>query len=146
MIRYALACEKGHDFESWFRDSDSFARQLAAGLVECPLCGSVKVEKQIMAPQVARTDRLPVAPEPAQVAMMAPEEAEFRRKLRELRDHVTANAENVGKRFPEVARQMHYEEIEKRSIYGEANAEETRELMEEGIEFHPLPFLGGDGN
>ena len=80
------------------------------------------------------------------VAMMSPQEREFRAKLKELREHLTKNADNVGQKFPEEARKMHYGEIEHRSIYGEASPEEAKELHEEGIEFHPLPVLPDERN
>ena len=92
----------------------------------------------------------PEAPAPGEaktpVAMMSPAENEFRTKLKELRDHITKNAENVGGKFPEEARKMHYGEIEHRSIYGEATAEDAKALHEEGIEFHPLPVLPEERN
>jgi hypothetical protein len=78
--------------------------------------------------------------------MMSPQEAEFRQKLRELRDHVTRNAENVGEKFPELARKMHNEEIERRSIYGEASAEEVKSLLDDEVDIHPLPILPDDRN
>ena len=158
MIRYSLVCDKGHDFESWFASSAAFDKQAKRKLVTCPLCNSAKVEKAIMAPRLARTDRSApimasneeVAPAPAQpsapVAMVSPQEREFRKKLKELRDHLIANADNVGKQFPEEARKMHYGEIEHRSIYGEATPEDAKALAEEGIEFHPLPILPDDRN
>ena len=162
MIRYALACDKGHRFESWFQDSAAYDKQAKRGLVTCPHCGSAKVEKAIMAPRLSVTARKrgkPVAPETAAhtaapeitpdnapVAMVSPQEREFRAKLKELRDHLTRNADNVGGRFPEEARKMHYGEIERRSIYGEASTEEARKLAEEGIEFHPLPVLPDERN
>ena len=156
MIHYALHCDKGHDFESWFPNSAAYDRQARRGLIACPLCGSVKVEKAIMAPRLARKDKSPsIAAEveeaaPAQpttpVAMMSPQEQEFRKKLKELRDHLTANADNVGKKFPEEARKMHYGESEHRSIYGEASAQDAKDLREEGIEFHPLPVLPDERN
>ena len=90
------------------------------------------------------------APAPAEskapVAMMSPQEREFRAKLKELRDHITKNAENVGGKFPEEARKMHYGEAEHRSIYGEASPKEAKELADEGIEFHPLPMLPDEQN
>jgi len=158
VIRYNLVCDKRHEFESWFQDSAAYDKQAKRGLVSCPLCGSAKVEKAIMAPRLARKDKstsidvaagaslaqAPVANAP--VAMMSPQEKEFRAKLKELRDHLTANADNVGKKFPEVARKMHYGEIEHRSIYGEASPEDAKELHEEGIEFHPLPVLPDERN
>ena len=159
MIRYNLVCDKRHEFESWFQNSAAYDKQAKRGLVSCPLCGSAKVEKAIMAPRLARKDKstsiaVPeqAAPPPAApvanapVAMMSPQEKEFRTKLKELRDHLVANADNVGKKFPEVARKMHYGEIEHRSIYGEASPEDAKELHEEGIEFHPLPVLPDERN
>ena len=152
MIRYALVCEAGHGFESWFRSSEDYEAQRRKGLVACPACGSASVEKQVMRPSVARRDK-PVArneqPAPAEkapVAMMSPQEQEFRKKLKELREHVTKNADYVGEKFPELARQMHYDEIEHRSIYGEAKPEEVRELLDEGVEVQPLPVLPEDRN
>ena len=162
MIRYALVCDKGHSFESWFADSATYDKQTKRKLVACPQCASTKVEKAIMAPRLAGTrkgkapaaaaDAAPAAKAeaaPAQkspVAMLSPQEQEFRAKLKELRDHLTRNADHVGTRFPEEARKMHYGEIEHRSIYGEASPEDAKELAEEGIEFHPLPVLPEDRN
>ena len=133
MIRYALACDEGHAFESWFANSATYDRQVKRGLVSCPVCNSTKVEKAIMAPRVA-------------VAMMSPQEREFRSKLKELREHLIRNADYVGRRFPEEARKMHYGEIEHRSVYGEATPDQAKELHEEGIEFHPLPVLPDEWN
>ena len=160
MIRYSLICDKAHEFESWFADSAAYDKQAKRGLIDCPLCGSAKVEKAIMAPRLARKDKgapivapteeIAAAPTPAEaptpVAMISPQEREFRAKLKELRDHLTANADNVGKKFPEVARKMHYGEIEHRSVYGEASPQDAKELHEEGIEFHPLPVLPEERN
>lgn len=155
MIRYALVCGGGHSFESWFRSSDDYARQRARKLVACPQCGATEVEKQIMRPSVARRDRGPVRgpaareeppAEPAPVAVVSPQERELRQKLKELREHVVKNADYVGEKFPELARQMHYEEIDRRSIYGEAKPDEVRSLIDEGVEVHPLPVLPEDKN
>ncbi len=173
MIRYALNCAEGHVFESWFQNSTAFDKQKKRGLVTCPICGSGKVEKAVMAPKLARTDverppaLMPLPPPPpsnpqaatqavaamppipagkSPVAIMSRQERELRQKLRELRDHVTKNANYVGGRFPEEARKMHYGEIEHRSIYGEASPDEAKALHEEGIEFHPLPMLPDDQN
>ena len=161
MIRYSLVCDRGHEFESWFANSAAYDKQLKRKLVTCPVCDSVKVDKAIMAPRLARKDKstslpapveaaAPPAPAPAEpatpVAMISPQEREFRAKLKELRDHLTSNADNVGKTFPEVARKMHYGEIEHRSIYGEASPQDAKDLHEEGIEFHPLPVLPEERN
>ena len=160
MIRYALICQQGHEFESWFQDSATYDKQAKRGLVSCPHCGSAKVEKAIMAPRLSATAKkrgktikppeaapeAAPAPAPAPVAMISPQEQEIRAKLKELRDHLTKNADNVGAKFPEEARKMHYGEIEHRSIYGVASPEEAKELSEEGVEFHPLPSLPDERN
>jgi hypothetical protein len=160
MIHYALICDKGHGFDSWFADSAAFDKQARRGLVTCPHCGSAKVEKAIMAPRLASAKKrkgraeapadMPAAaapaPDAAPVAMISPQEQEFRTKLKELREHLTQNADNVGPKFPEVARKMHYGEIEHRSIYGEATPKDAKELLDEGIEFQPLPILPEDRN
>jgi hypothetical protein len=158
VIRYALVCERRHEFESWFQSSVAYDKQVKRGLVACPVCGSAKVEKAIMAPRLGRAERAidvpKAAPEtpaetpqtPAPVAMVSPQERELRTKLKELRDHLIKNAENVGRKFPEEARKMHYGEVEHRSIYGEASPQEAKELHEEGIEFHPLPALPEERN
>ena len=172
MIRYALACARGHSFESWFASSTAYDQQIKRGLVVCPVCNSSKVEKALMAPRllgtkkrrktaVAAPDSSPPAPAPdaqaaspvpaqaaapGPVAMMSPQEREFRKKLKELRDHLTKNADYVGQKFPEEARKMHYGEVERRSIYGEASPDQAKELHEEGIEFHPLPVLPDERN
>ena len=161
MIKYTLVCEKGHDFESWFADSAAYDKQEKRKLIACPLCGSAKVEKAIMAPRLSTTAKkrgapavlpaptpeapAPAAP-PAPVAMISPQEQDIRAKLKELREHLTKNADDVGQKFPEEARKMHYGEIEHRSIYGVASPDEAKELAEEGIEFHPLPVLPDERN
>jgi hypothetical protein len=162
VIRYALACERGHGFESWFASSAAYDKQVKRGLVACPLCGSAKVEKAIMAPALSGTrkrggltasgpvpDAAPAAAEPtppAPVAMLSEQERVLRGKLKELRDHLVKNADYVGPKFPEEARRMHYGEIEHRSIYGEASPDDAKALHEEGIEFHPLPSLPDERN
>ena len=160
MIKYALVCGTDHGFESWFASSDAFDSQAKRGFVTCPVCHSAKVEKQVLAPSVARTDRgrgrAPAAesqgaPEadagtPQPVAILAEKEREMRAMLRALKEHVTKNAEDVGERFPEEARRMHYGDIEHRSIYGKASPIEAAALSEEGIEVHPLPILPDDRN
>jgi hypothetical protein len=159
MIRYALACAKGHAFESWFQNSAAYDKQAKRGLVSCPVCGDSKVEKAIMAPTLARTRKrgsaaatTPAsevsAPDDAKapVAMISPQEHEFRQKLKELREHLTKNSDYVGQKFPEEARKMHYGEADQRSIYGEASLKDAKELHDEGIEFHPLPVLPDERN
>jgi hypothetical protein len=163
MIRYTLVCNKRHEFESWFTNSAAYDKQAKRGLVTCPLCGSAKVEKALMTPRLTRADATSndatsnqeatpadaapaTAKSPSPVAMISPQEQEFRQKLRELRDHLVKNAENVGPRFPEEARKMHYGEAEHRSIYGIASPRDAKALHEEGIEFSPLPVLPDEHN
>jgi hypothetical protein len=148
MIKYALACEQAHEFESWFPSSEAFETQRKRGFVTCPYCNSARVEKQIMAPSVARKDKAPEAPAavPQPVAVLSDREQEMRAALRALREHVMKNAENVGKGFVEEARKMHYGETEERSIYGEADLAEARALLEEGVDVLPLPVVPDDRN
>jgi hypothetical protein len=156
MIRYNLRCDRGHAFESWFQNSSAYESQEKRELVSCPACGSVKVERAIMAPQiVSKKARDSAAPSPAastEVAaptstpLMMAQERELRAKLKELRDHIVKNADNVGERFPNEARKMHYGDIEHRPIYGEASPEEARSLIDEGVEVSPLPVLPDDRN
>ena len=154
MIHYSLRCARGHAFESWFQSSSAYEDQEKRKLINCPVCGSSKVERAIMAPQIAsRKGRESQAPAPAAAADPSPstqlvmtQERELRAKLKELRDHIVKNADNVGERFPTEARKMHYGDIEHRPIYGEASPEEARSLIDEGIEVSPLPVLPEDRN
>ena len=158
MIRYSLRCDRGHEFESWFQSSSAYEQQEKHKLVNCPTCGSPEVERAIMAPQiVSKKSRDSAAPAPAPSAstdvtapastpLMMAQERELRAKLKELRDHIVKNADNVGERFPNEARKMHYGDIEHRPIYGEASPDEARALIDEGVEVSPLPVLPDDRN
>ena len=158
MIRYSLRCDKDHSFESWFQSSSAYDQQVKRKLVSCPVCGSAKVEKAIMAPRIVGKkgrDQAPAPVEaPAEAAapateatpLMMTQERELRAKLKELRDHIVKTADNVGERFPNEARKMHYGDIEHRPIYGEASPEEARALIDEGVEVAPLPVLPEDRN
>jgi hypothetical protein len=160
MIRYSLHCERGHAFESWFQSSTAYESQEKRKLVNCPVCGSAKVERAIMAPQIVSgkgkdKDKDSAVPAPAAAAEVAApastpllmaQERELRAKLKELRDHIVKSADNVGERFPNEARKMHYGDIEHRPIYGEASPNEARALIEEGVEVTPLPVLPDDRN
>jgi len=131
MIVYNLRCKNSHEFEGWFKDSSAFDVQAASGKLVCPICNSTNIEKAIMAPAVSGTKKTNVT---------APEEM---RKMRQfmtgLRKHVLENAENVGPKFAEEARKIHYGETEERAIYGEATVKEAVELVEEGVDVAPLP-------
>ena len=139
MIRYAVICDNGHDFDAWFSGAEAFDAQLAAGEILCPVCGSAHVSKALMTPAVA--------PSRNKAAAATPADAEAALKLmRELKRHVVEHAENVGDRFAEEARKIHYAEREPTGIYGEATLEEASALIEEGIDFHPLPVLPEERN
>ena len=141
MIVYDLKCQCGHAFEAWFRDSESFDSQIADGEVSCPLCGSGKIAKALMAPRITGRhgeDRPAAHPEAARPAMgqCLVEEA-----ISRLREHVINTCDYVGERFADEARRIHYGEAEERGIYGEATRKEAEELKDEGVAIAPLPFV-----
>ena len=131
MILFTLRCAHGHEFEGWFRGGDGFEAQQKAREIACPECGDTSVEKAVMAPRLARSrqELPPISP------------AQFRAALVEMRRQVETNCDYVGNRFAEEARRIHYGEIDPRGIYGEANAEESQELTEEGISFGRIPWI-----
>ena len=131
MIVYSLRCKNGHEFEGWFRDSDAYETQAEEGKLSCPTCNSRRVEKAIMAPAVAVSDRKPV--------LNDPEARKMRQFMTGLRKYVQENAEYVGPKFAEEARKIHYGESVDRHIYGETTLEEARELADEGVDVAPLP-------
>jgi len=131
VIVYSLRCKNGHEFEGWFRDSDAYETQAEEGKLSCPTCNSRRVEKAIMAPAVAVSDRKPV--------LNDPEARKMRQFMTGLRKYVQENAEYVGPKFAEEARKIHYGESVDRHIYGETTLEEARELADEGVDVAPLP-------
>ena len=145
MICFSLHCANDHTFEGWFRDGASYDRQAQAGDIACPTCGDRSVRKAMMAPAVVRSgSRAPATAQeqPAPAAPPVPDPAKAAiamAMLRQLRAHVVANFEDVGARFPDEARRIHYGESEEREIYGRATLEEAKELLEEGISVRPLP-------
>lgn len=167
MIKYRLVCAHDHTFDAWFRDSAAYDALAEAGSVQCPTCGTVEVSKALMAPNLARRKgaddrpaRPPEAETPAEspaaeataavpAVTAAPDKrtvvaAAMGQALRQLRAVVEQNCDNVGDRFAEEARKIHYGEAKPRGIYGETTPEETRELEEEGVEFHTLPWVKPD--
>jgi hypothetical protein len=140
VIRYALACDQGHEFDAWFGSGDAYDDQARGREIICPCCGSATVTKAPMAPAVRTRQAEP--PRPLDNA----ERKKTYAFLKGLRAHLEANAEHVGPAFPEEARKMHYGESEARSIYGEASLEEAKALHEEGIPALPLPPLPKDRN
>lgn len=138
MILYDLNCEREHRFESWFRNSNVVEKLIKAGEVTCPTCGSKKVQKAPMAPRIAKSD------EAAQAASVEQGELEAamdkaNAALKELRDVIEKNFENVGDKFPEEARRIHYGEGKARGIYGNASKDDAKKLLDEGIEAYAIP-------
>lgn len=135
MIRYSLICERDHKFDGWFSSSEGYEAQAAAGEVACPQCGSTRVSKALMAPNVAkgvvkRSSGTTANEMAERMSMM----------MLALRKHVEENCDYVGDAFAEEARRIHYGETEHRDIYGEATLDEARELIEEGVTVAPLPI------
>ena len=142
MINFNLGCDKEHEFDGWFSSSADFDDQLARGLITCPVCNSPKVSKTLMSPQVS-TGR---QKEKVALASQDMTRQEIVAQMKVLRDKMTEGSEDVGRRFPEEARKIHYGEAEKRGIYGEADQKEVASLVEEGVEIVPLPNLPDDAN
>jgi hypothetical protein len=167
MILYRLRCSKGHEFDSWFKDSKSYERQEKKSLIGCAVCGDSKVARALMTPRIgagaktkgkkieATTAPVPAStPAAADVPAAAPTAEqqqmaaiarhlpkEMRETLIKLRKQVEENCDHVGDKFAEEARKIHYGESEKRGIYGETTEKEAEELAEEGIEFGRLPWI-----
>ena len=154
MILYRLRCSKGHEFESWFKDSKTYERQEKKSLIGCAVCGEAKVERAIMAPRLGKGSKrpdveapvaaAPAAPSPEQQQMAAMAKhmpKELREALLKVREQVEKNCEHVGDKFAEEARKIHYGESDKRGIYGETSDEEAEALADEGIEFGRLPWI-----
>jgi hypothetical protein len=154
MILYRLRCSKGHEFESWFKDSKTYERQEKKSLIGCAVCGDSKVARAIMAPRIGKKGKTAEveAPVPAPAPQPTPEQQqmaalarkmpkELREALMKVRAEVEKNCEHVGDKFAEEARKIHYGESDKRGIYGETTDEEAEALAEEGIEFGRLPWL-----
>jgi hypothetical protein len=156
MIHYQLRCSEAHEFDGWFKDSATFDRQAAMGLVECPTCGDVKIERALMAPSVstrALPAPAPVAEKPAakpdaaaavpavppQAAARLP--AQMVAVLQRMRAEVERHCDYVGPGFADEARRMHRGESEKRGIYGETTPDEAESLADEGIQIASIPWV-----
>lgn len=132
MIRFALKCENDHRFESWFASGDAFDTLKAKGHVACAVCGTDAIEKDIMAPRVS-------AGREAEKPLSAPA-SPAEQAVAEMRRQIEDNADYVGKSFAKEARDIHEGTAPDRAIYGEANAQDARKLLEEGVPVVPLPF------
>lgn len=128
MILYSLHCSRDHEFEAWFRDGATYDAQVSAGEIACPECGDAEIEKAPMAPRVARS-------------RSEPSPTDVRRLLQQIRKHVETNCDYVGDKFVSEVRKIHEGEADSRGIYGEATDAEHRELTEDGIEVHRIPWV-----
>ena len=135
MIKYTLKCENQHEFESWFQSADAFDTLKASGMATCAVCGSASVEKTLMAPRVTSKDDANLST-PANAQEQA---------LAAMREHVETNSEYVGMKFAQEARSMNDGDTPERAIYGEANREEAKKLIEDGVPVVPLPFVPNKG-
>ena len=164
MIVYDLKCRKDHVFETWFRDSAAYEEQVAAGAIACPVCGSKKIEKALMAPRLARGGRArddagggpardgaeggpgdgpgggPGGEMTTRMVKGTAGAAELMGQLRELRQKVEETCDYVGGNFAEEARKIHYGEQDPRNIYGETSDQQAKELHEEGVTFNRIPW------
>jgi hypothetical protein len=141
LIRFSLSCEHDHAFEGWFRSNDDFETQKKRGFVECPACGSIRVEKALMAPAVStgrKREKIALAMGEQQKKAMA--------QLKALSEKMRENADYVGDKFADEARKIHFGETDARGIYGEATPDEARSLAEDGVEFMPIPVFPEDRN
>ena len=141
MIQYSLICENAHKFDAWFKSAAAYDEQHGRGIVTCPVCMSGAVDKAIMAPAVNRTDG-----ERVSLSAGHPQAEQLREMMRALRRKVTSEADYVGDKFAEEARKIHFKEADARGIYGEATRDEVSGLLEDGVDFMPLPNLPEEAN
>ena len=148
MIKYALVCDKGHEFESWFPSAAAYDEQARRGLVACPECSSNRVAKAIMAPSVLGAGRAsPAAAEaPTEVALLGPRQRALRDAVRALRREIESHTDDVGPKFAELARSMHAGDTPERAIRGQATGAEVEALLEEGVGVLPMPAAPDEFN
>ena len=149
MIKFALACDEGHGFESWFPDGAAYEKQARRGLIACPECGSTRVAKAIMAPAVLGAGRPEREASPAAavpVALIDQRQRALREAVRNLRREIETHTDDVGAKFPEVARAIHAGEAPERAIRGQASRAEVEALIEDGVGVLPIPFAPDDFN
>jgi hypothetical protein len=141
VIHYSLVCDNDHKFDAWFRNAEAFDAQSSRGIVTCPICNSAKIGKGLMAPMVSRANSDKVS-----VSIGHPQQNQLRDALRALRNKVTTEADYVGDKFADEARKIHFKEVDPRGIYGEATREEVASLVEDGVDFMPLPSVPEEHN
>lgn len=138
MIKYVLICSQSHEFEAWFSKSSDYEAQLAAGYLSCPHCGDMKIEKAIMAPNVS-TSRKKSDIAAKQARKQAAGMAMVNAAAHKIRKEIEKNCDDVGDKFAEEARAIHYGEKPERGIYGQATSDEAAALKDEGVTAVPLP-------
>ena len=165
MIKYSLQCSNGHGFDGWFKDSDTFDQQSTSGLLTCPQCDDPHVAKALMAPHIGnnagknrggRTETTLPSSTPAQVPVPAPVSApapvaftpqqveamqQAGEMIKKVKEHILNTCKDVGGNLAEEARKMHYGEKKAEGIYGTASMDDVEELLDEGIDVMPAPFL-----
>ena len=141
MIHYSLVCDRSHKFDGWFASAAAYDAQKGRGLVTCPICLTTNVDKALMTPSVARSGS-----EKVSLAIGHPEHQKLREAMQALRNKVTSEADYVGDKFAEEARKIHFKEVDPRGIYGEATKEEVAALVDEGVDFMPLPSIPEEHN
>jgi hypothetical protein len=153
MIKFALSCDGGHEFESWFQNGGAYEAQSKSGLIHCPICQTPRVAKAIMAPALAYHGRNEDVPAPAvpvepstKVALIDDRDRELRTLIEDVRKRILEHTDNVGARFADEARRIHDGLAPDRAIHGQATSEEARALIEEGIAILPIPQLPGEFN
>jgi hypothetical protein len=141
VITYSLICANDHKFDAWFRNAEAYEDQHRRGIISCPVCSSESVGKALMAPALSRA-----ASEKVSLSIGHPQHQELRDAMVALRNKVTSEADYVGDRFAEEARKIHFKEVDARGIYGEATREEVAGLVDDGVDFMPLPVLPEEHN
>ena len=141
MITYSLVCANDHKFDAWFRNAEAYETQHKRGIVTCPICSTDSVGKALMAPSLSRAGS-----EKVSLSAGHPQHAQLREAMMALRNKVTTEADYVGDKFAEEARKIHFKEADARGIYGEATREEVAGLVEDGVDFMPLPSLPEEHN
>lgn len=166
MIRYRLLCDEGHDFDAWFRNSDDFEQQKTHMLISCPLCSSTAIDRGLMAPAIAKAkyheeEKVATSTDISTNAQASPKNKEDANipaalpnlqmehiisLMRDFKKTVIENAVDVGEKFAEEARKIHYGDTDPYGIYGKATTQEVMELAEDGIDILPLPILPEERN
>ena len=135
MINYTLKCDQNHTFDSWFKSAEAFEMLVKKSMVVCSECGSTKITKAIMAPNVSTSRKKDNKPPELE------KKSKLKNDILELKKKIEANSEYVGNNFANEARSMYLGETPERSIYGEAKTDDAKKLIDDGIPVMPLPFL-----